>query len=389
MKARWILALGLACLPVSLAAQTIHGHPQKAAYASPAEWPIVSTQCHWTPKLAPVPLGSMLSQHIHVDPQFPLYSEQAGGKITGTVTVKAFHFAGQIDGNVYGELVDSVVWADTGTSTAPVMIGDPAGLKQWVVTVTIDPFKPGQGPTSFGTPGWWFADHGWSWARIMFRARFDDGAKIDANQWLPFWSTKDETKPVRLVRSGAGPILESECDVFSATDSPKFGNNLTEYDDYIPIAPLAPTDPQWKVPVSYYSYQSDTFLPTGSIDQIDNPDFHHGIVGTSTMHLDGLVGLLGGMFVPTTFDPSRPSLGPGTHNVMQGWTQTFPPTGEQMSVLSVLQITVGDVISPPPPPPPPPPPLTISCTGIGSGFLQIKADGTFSLTNTSGATSCK
>jgi hypothetical protein len=323
---------------------TIHGHPQLAAYTDTTQYPSISTQCHWTPHFAPVPLGSMLSQHIHLDPRFSIYANNAGEKIQGTATIKAFHFAGQIDGQLYGELVDSVTWDETGTSTAPALTGVPDGLAIWTLHATIDPFKPGQGPTSFGTPGWWFADHGWSWARLMVRARFDDGAHIDANQWLPFWSIKDETKPERPVRGGAKAILESECDVFGPTDTPKFGNNLTEYDDYIPLAAISAP---WTVPVSYYSYQSDTFLPTGTIDQIMRPDFHSGILGTTTMHQDGLVGLLGGMFVPTTFDPAV--MGPGTSNMMQGWTEAYPPTGEQMSVLSVISVTVGDSTTPPPP----------------------------------------
>ena len=81
-----LVFMSFAVFPV--AAQTIHGHPQKAAYASPAEWPFLSSQCHWK-------VNNVLA-HTHVEVTAPVYSEWTGGTLKVPVQFQLFHTAGKI-----------------------------------------------------------------------------------------------------------------------------------------------------------------------------------------------------------------------------------------------------------------------------------------------------
>lgn len=371
-------------MPLTVSAQTIHGHPQKAFYASPAEYPEDSTQCHVARGLGLfklLPLGSMLSSHVHIDPKCPKYAETSGELLHCTGTVKLFMWDG-VAGQVFGELVSNVVWDETGTSTPPLMIGDPIGLKTWTFKFDVDPRKAG---ASFQ-----FTDHGWNQARVAIRVYpFAGHGRVDANRWLPFWSNINPATPETAVRGGFRLVDESECDVMmNDANSPQFGNNITEARDFMPIAPIASV---WTVPISFYSYQADDILeaqPIGAIDEVLDPDFHNKKLGTNLLHLEGLVsrfGTIGARSVAPMFlslDPA--TLGTGNHKVMFAWSQPSTTTGEQMSAISVYNVSVGTV----PPPPPPPPPTVEQCIAQVTG---TSSDGgkTVTLTSTPIPWSCR
>jgi hypothetical protein len=173
-----------------------------------------------------------------------------------------------------------------------------------------------------------------------------------------------------------------------------------------PLDPIAST---WTTVINAYNYTANPAfpLPNEQFELRLDPNLHHGVEGT-TLRLDDIGPSFNKNLVgPLVLDPAV--MGPGDHTAMAIWTQplgTLVPGIQSLASVVVFPVTVGDAVPPPTTcqdptatniggplpcvfPPPTPIPLTISCTGIGSGFLQIKADGTFSLTNTSGATSCK
>ena len=153
-----MLVVGLmTALPAS--AQPIHGHPQKAAYASPAEWVEVDGQ-GWLGDPDPV-----LAAHVHNVPKFPLYMEvHDWSTIEVPFTLKAHNLAGTIQ-MFTGEHVRSVRWDATGTSETPVMRGDPNGLLQWTGVATVD--------LTLGDDGFLhifkFPLHGWAEVRFFTR----------------------------------------------------------------------------------------------------------------------------------------------------------------------------------------------------------------------------
>ena len=84
----WLVVFS--ALPGAAQPLTIHAHPQKATYQSPAEWPFLSDQCHWM-------VGGVLA-HTHVEMSAPIYAELTPGTLTIPVTFKLFHTSGRIVG---------------------------------------------------------------------------------------------------------------------------------------------------------------------------------------------------------------------------------------------------------------------------------------------------
>lgn len=323
----------------------IHGHPQKTEYKDKSEWITLSTQGHVTfGQPVPIDIGSMDSRHVHLDVTFPIYCENAGEKIIGgRFTIKTFHVDGFVQG-IFGELLEDVIWDDTGTSTPPNMVGDPAvmGLKQWSGSFTINP-KAGVG-TNFI-----FGPHGWCAARIAVRTSYNGGGRSDVEQWLPVFSIQDITKPEAPVRSGAKVILESQVDIVVPDSAIKpgengsslFGTNVVEYYDYIPLAPIS--EP-WLVPCAFYSYSALQDGPPAFLEQRLDPDLHNMIPGTIIVHKE-IPQAFAGPIVTLKFDPVV--MGTGVHKEMNQWTQARPDRNAQMSVLSVINVPVGAGVSPP------------------------------------------
>lgn len=341
-KAVAIVGVIGAVLSSPVSAQVIHEHPQKAAYGSAAEYPPVSTQAHFTPSGAPVPIGSMASQHVHVEPQCPIYAETAGEPLNCKFVIKHANLDG-FGADFYGEAIRNVVWDDTGTATPPVMPGSVmahlAGLgnllmstlmsvQTYTGSLVIDPKIVG--------PNWTAFKRGWFQTRISHRVYFHSGARVDVEQWIPLYSVQDRTAPEIPQRGGGHGIMESQIDVVNnAGVASRLGTNVVEYLDKVPIAPISA---DWHVPVSFYSYSGDPSLSHASLEQRVNMDFHTGVLGTVLMHVDDFSPQPSAFIKDVVFSPAAMGAA-GPHRMMQNWTQLDPVSHEQITAISVLNIT--------------------------------------------------
>jgi len=317
----------------SVAAQplAIHAHPQKATYESPAEWPFLSDQCHWM-------VGGVLA-HTHVEMSVPIYAELTPGmKLTIPVTFKLFHTAGRI----------TTIWSELGTISYdtvhpadpiyPNLVGDPSGVSTWTGTWTLDTARGnGSNAGPFG-----FSPHGWTVARVVARTVFPDGTSTDTFLSVPFYSMLHPEVPELSAPENAGIPLRAAC-----SPTGRWGAMITEFHDYIPIAPMGLGE-IWNPEVFTYSYGAAAGV-SGTLDRRLDPDLHNGIVGREITS-------------PFTFDTTFSGL--GVHKFSFIWDERtdatpppdFPANGQVDSLL-VVNVTAGDgpVISLPPPPPPPPP----------------------------------
>ena len=75
----WLVAFSV--LPSAAQPLTIHAHPQKATYESPAEWPFLSDQCHWMVDGVLAHTVDVCSDHAELTP----------GRLTIPITFKLFH----------------------------------------------------------------------------------------------------------------------------------------------------------------------------------------------------------------------------------------------------------------------------------------------------------
>lgn len=339
MKYLFSVCLVLICA-VSVSAQPIHGHPQKAAYATAAERPTRSGQCHLTDAGAPIDVATPLSSHLHVDlVQFPEAAELFSAWVQ-KFAITLHNVAGSV-GQVFGNMVRDLVWDETGTSTMPPFVGVPHGDVVKTGHFTVDPTIPLI--TAWGTidtersapPRGWFA------VGLVARAWMDNGDFVEATTGDSAYSVMDPTAPERSARAG-GMITNVQCvgtfaDLVKGT---QFGTAVAEYQGNLPIAPIfAP----WTVLAFPYNYSADLTLPIGTFEQRFDLDFHHGMPGTivRSMPLDGNHSFTP---MPIVFDPAR--MGTGDHRTAQIWTQ--PSSGKQLSALLVTTVTVGAGVPPPP-----------------------------------------
>ncbi len=297
---------------------TIHGHPQKASYASPAEWPFLSAQCH------PLPANTETHDHIdafgtfnpqlghaHVEWSLPIYAE-VGAPLVVHFTIKLFHAAGRVT-NIWGSPVRNIRWdvsgiEETGSEITEVIIGDPLGLVTRSGTLTIDP--------TLTTPVYAPVPRGWIFADLAVRVSFDTGVRLDAHILSSLYSVVDpqaaETPPL----TSTHPNLQSNCQVIgpSDTNSP-FGSAVSEYRSYIPLAPISAVYPLEPIEYNY----GGTILGGRFQERLD-PDLHHGIVGAllAEATTDDQGRFLGPL--PTGLDPAV--LGQGVHHVSTIWQQS-------------------------------------------------------------------
>lgn len=390
----FLIALAFVCLAVSASAQPIHHHPQKAAYASPAEWPIHSGQAHW-PDADPT-----RTCHVpHVEPQFPYGAELDGSPFVVPFTLRLFHCAGRIT-SFDGEAFAGITWDATGTSTPPVMRGDPAALVSWTGKVTIAPQQPRNGR--------FFHPHGWNGIRFGATAQLDNGDIAVNNFWTSFYSIADPRAPEVLEftsgptggdyamlseRANFGPACASQTPRPPYSECASFGDMITEINDWVPLTPISKP---WTTAVAVYNYTAGSVLPNGRFEQRQDLDLHNGVRGT--LIDSGVNDVLGFTNRSVTFDPAV--LGPGLHKEAIFWTQTFAAQSQTASALIVVPVSV-DLNAPPPPPvqtctdpkatnvggplpcvfpppPPPPPPVvtptvyTFTCDASGKCTVVIK-----------------
>jgi len=332
---RYITAVVVAVLcAVSASAQPIFGHPQLGAYGSPADWPVVDSQC-WINDPDPIMAG-----HIHVVPKGNAYATIFDyGTYSVAFTLKAHHIAGTI-GMVSGEHIRSIVWDATGTTQQPVLKGDPMGLVEWSGVATID--------HTLGDDGflhiYQFPQHGWAEDRIFTRTNLDNGDTLDVVAVWPVYSLIDPSVPEKPAAEQGRPGVHhrTSC-VLWRNNQALTGETITEISDYLPLLPIfAP----WTTIFNGYNYTAPAGVtfPDQVFEQRLDPDLHHGIPGTIQQHQ--VIGpnqnkqFLG----PMVFDPV--AMGAGAHKEMAVWTQ--PLGTEAVSAVIVVPVTVGAGVPPPP-----------------------------------------
>lgn len=298
----------------------IHGHPQKTDYkADGSDWPIHSFQGHW-PKPDPT-----MTTHVHVDVQFPYGAEIGIVPFVCPFTLKAFMLDGTI-GLFDGDAFKSIIWDATGTSTPPIMKGDPNSMvpKVWTGKVTIDPQK-----------GRFAHKHGWTITPFFARTSFTNGDIVDVKGFNSFFSIADITQPEVPPPGGFGPILSARVDVNHKNEQSKFGTMICEIDDWVPLLPI---NQAWQSIINFYNYTAPPesgSMPNGRFEQRTDPDLHNGVRGILTDSADcDRNGIPNRSIV---FDPKI--MGVGKHKVAEFWTQQNPT--DHVTSLVVIDVEVS------------------------------------------------
>jgi len=324
------LCLILLVAPAASAQFAIHGHPQKATYASPAEWLAVDSQC-WIGNPDPLQAG-----HIHVVPKAPAYAQITDyAPFDVPITIKAHKIAG-IVGLVRGEHVRRIVWDATGTEELPVMRGNPDGLVEWTGVATVDLTLGDDGPGGlhiFLTPL-----HGWLEVRIFTRTVLDDGSQLDASAVFPLYSAIDLSAPEKPAAEQGNPGVHhrAACVFSDPSGTAIAGEVITEIDNYLPLVPITVLYPTI-ANVYNYTAPAGVALTSELFEQRLDPDLHHGVMG-SLIRQDVIPPELNKQLVtPIVLDPAV--MGTGAHKAMVVWTQPFPT--QAVSAVIVFPVTVG------------------------------------------------
>ncbi len=383
MKYLFSLATVL-CLASFASAQALHGYPGKAAYASPAEWPLISAQGHWAPAntnttCMPVvsadPSGCLPGVdptigHTHVECWVPIYAEITSlAPFDLSCRIQLFHLAGQVTA-IRGYQVDSLT---LGPGVVWPLTGDPMAVKVFPFTLHLNPAmsQVSEENNSAHVPvhGWWEVD-------ISAVTQFDNGSSTSVELMVPMFSAIDVSAEIPTWASGFR--LAAITTAHPTNERGNFGLNTSDFINvYLPIlTPLASA--QTILGSSYVYGNSGDFGQMGTFKELLDPDFHNGIPGTvvRTTTTNG-----GTPNEPILFDPV--AMGAGVHKVAVMWDQktgagnAFFDANEEVSSLLVVNVTVGDGVPPPPPPPPPPTWTTISATiqRLGDSVRLCATDG--------------
>jgi len=325
--------------PARAGAQVIHDHPQKAFYASPAEYPKRDSQGHWKPSNAVLPPADQIVQalkdgtfvpttgHTHVMLQCPQYAEwPAGMTVRCEFMVMLFRTAGRnVDfyaGTASGaHAAKEIFWDETQSSQRPETIGDPTGLKMWHGHFLVDPDPAVQ--------------HGSVLVVASTFTMFDNGDVQRVAGGVELWSMLDPTAPIdgsqfRFTFAHSIPDSPRRPDV-------NFGTNQIDIQGLLPIAPISAP---WTFPVGVLRYGFDPGdpLPAPTFQVRADIDLHHDIPGRIIQQVDDPKD---GTQIFVTLDPAV--LGPGTHKIALVFIQ--PDGGlEEASTLETFDVTVGDSV---------------------------------------------
>jgi hypothetical protein len=345
-------------IPAIASAQTIHGHPQKAFYASPAEWPTDSSQCHWkrgndmqpNPPFPDIPVGVSVADpqiaHTHLDCALPRYGEITGS-IPVTCIIKLFHTAG-VAGGLYSpfEQIRDIIYEDTGTSTPPVMRGDPMGLKQWRVSFIFDPtlIRHTFPPTTTVPPRGWFP------VDVAIRTYYDNGDTVTLDAVRTLYSMLNPNVP-EIKGSDEGITYATRCspNTLRRPELNLYGNQMgTVVSEFVTLIPITPIQDPWPANGFFYSYASlegvsGFQFPDGTFELRRDLDIHNGVPGV-TLAADSFQGATRFTSSPVTFDPA--TLGSGTHKIAAIWQQP-DGKGNDSTALFVFDLTVGPGVPPP------------------------------------------
>lgn len=332
----------------SVQAQPIHGHPQKAAYASPAEYRKPSFQCHWNEPLPEAnPDGSnakaiidaslLLSSHLHFDPVGPIYSD-INDLLRMDFTVKLFQSGGEAVFDLdRQETVTKIEWDDIGEQFRRVIVGDPAShaLIQRTGHFTIDPRR-----TVGGAPpgGHGFPPRGWYSPQIEIDWKPNDHIEIAQVTRLPFYSTLDPSAPDGSLTGF--PQMISSCYPHSPKIS-EWGTNYVEADSFLPLTPIFVP---WPIDMGTAAYGGKE-IGLGFFEHRIDFDFHGGVPGKVLQHLDEQ-NFTNANRAPV-LDPAI--IGSGLHSNAFLWSKPTKDRSENITALLVWPIEVGAGVPPPPP----------------------------------------
>lgn len=336
-----ILAAVFVLVASAASAQPIHGHPQKAFYASPAEYPVVPAQGHWM-------LGGVMS-HAHVEPRCPYLAEgKTGDQFTCTFTIVTFLGGVHVDAlyaGIHKGNAVPIVWDATGSETMPPIDGEAGKVKTWTghFTATIP----------VNATRWWFFT-----AKIA--GSFSDGTDFTDEAMVPFWADQEYTgtDPFTYHLPTISSRFRVRSRVHPEGGATSYGETSVETADLIPLAPISVP---WTIKVSTYSYGGVGLGPSVSEARRDL-DLHNGIPGVELWSVNQVDDLIG---VSLTFDPVA---GEGAHKYAV--LRTVPLTDEMHTALLVFSVIVDPKAPPVPygqpdtvpvpttnPPPPSDPPV--------------------------------
>lgn len=390
----------------------IHGHPEKQAYASPAEWPVDSSQCHWRPGNNNADMVQGLKDdlimpvfdpkiaHTHLDCAFPRDGEIGPDPFQVSCTAKLFHTDGHI-GGLWSPLqqIRDVVWAETGSATLPVTNGDPMGVKEWKVKFTFVPTAPRTETFPNVPPN----PHGWSGLILTLRTEYNNGDRVDLDTLRTFYSMLDPSVKESKI-SDEGLLNGTRCapNSLRRLELNRSGNQMgVSVSEYVDKLPLGPIQAKFETQGRFYTYASlegidpATFkFPDGAFEHRFGVDIHNGIPGT-TVDARTLTSQDNQVKIPVVFDPAV--MGSGTKNVVQFW-RLPDGQGNDVTALYVINVTVGPGVPDPPPvdvcpnivgvqltvPPglivsggqcvlPPPPPLVDVCPNLAGAQATVPA----------------
>jgi PASTA domain len=361
----------------------IHGHPQLTEWSDdPTAWITYSGQGHWRPgsgmpqtfPVIPVGLSTADPQiaHTHIDLRYVPYSEITG-PVTIQGTLKLFHTAGHVE-SVYSPLnqISHLVWADTGTSTPPALVGDPMGLKQWNFSFVIDPTLLSSIFNADGSQSPAIPRHGWFQLQVSAKTVYDNGDQNTPTHLVYFYAMLDPTQPETPWR-GNGPTIGASCAPnHLRPELGPYGNQMGElFSTFVGMIPLAPISAPYALDGFFYAYASlegstipNFQFPDGTFSLRRDVDIHNGKPGVDIvppLHFQG-----NGQFQPTPIVLDPAVIGEGAHNIVAFW-QEPDGTGHDATALFVFPLTVGAGG------PPPPQPTTIAAPDV-VGLTQMAAD---------------
>jgi hypothetical protein len=289
----------------------LHGHPQKAVYASPSEWPTEEVQCWW-PEATALP-----EEHGHFSLTSPRYAELTGPVVVSFV-LKLHNLPGVAD--VRSEGVRDLIW------DAPPTLRGGDGLFQWTGHMTFDPTLPTR----------WHTVHGW-WAPLIDVAMyFDSGDSVSVRLIPTFYALLDATAPESSVIGN--PLTSANCHPASARHPEViWGDNFVQTTDFLPVSPIAAPYSLWMATAGYGAQG----LPPAVFQQRVDLDVHNGIPGTilKSVTQDGDIN------TSVTFDPA--TLGSGSHKAAIFRTQASLDGTEEINTLLVFDAVVGAGVPPP------------------------------------------
>jgi hypothetical protein len=327
MRLFWlsVCLVGLFSFPAQ-AQIALHGHPQKAVYGSPAEWPTFSTpQCHWRSETVQSAAITPL-EHVHFDLNAPFYGELSGPLVV-PFTVTLFHLSGQ---SVFGDRLygaRDVVWDATGSSVSPPLIGDPMGIVLFTGHLTLDP--------TLSSP--WTTAHGWYGTEFQVETYFAGGDTMVNELIAPFYSVVDPTQPETPVTPLSHEYMAACIPIDATHPDIIWGVNFVQTPDYLPVAPITAPMTLW-MDTAGYGAQG---LPPATFQQRLDLNLHAGIPGTILKQ----VVQEGDIQTSITIDPAV--LGAGTHKIAIFRNQQSTDGLAEVNTLFVMPITVGDSVPPP------------------------------------------